>query len=79
MVKIATLTFGGLLVASLLSYGWQMHEQARKEAQLRQFCKELAQFTSAIQQRGNEASRAELMGGVYAQGMVAANCQQFRH
>ncbi len=77
-IKTAALTFGGLLSISLISLGWKAHEQARREAELRQFCDNLAQYTFSVNQRRNEASEIELMAGAYAQGLSNINCQQFR-
>lgn len=77
-IKSAALTFGGLLLISLISLGWKAHEQASREAELRQFCDNLVQYTSSVNQRGNEASEIELMAGVYAQSLNDINCQQFR-
>lgn len=78
-IKTAVLTFGGLLSFSLILFGWKAYEQGRKEAELRQFCENLAQYTSIVRQRGHEASDAELMAGVYAQSLSNYNCQKLRN
>jgi outer membrane lipoprotein-sorting protein len=77
MEKIASVAFGGAVIVSLLSYGWQAHEQAKKRSELQELCQELTQFSSTVQQRKHEASREEMMGGAYARNLALANCQDF--
>jgi len=77
MEKLASVVFGGMVIVGLLSYGLQVHEQAKKRSELQKTCQELTQFSSIVQQRKNEASREELMGGVFARNLALANCQEF--
>ena len=60
-IKTAAFTFSGLLLISLISLGWKAYEQVRREAELRQFCDNLAQYTFSVNQRGDEAAILSLI------------------
>lgn len=74
-MKIVGVTFGVMSVVSLISFGWESYEQSKREAELREVCNGLRQYTSAVQQQGDQASRIELMGGVYTQNLYSAGCE----
>lgn len=78
-VQLFTVTFGVSLgvmsVLGLISFGLEAHEQSKREAELRQLCNDLNQYTSSVQQQGNQASRLELMGGMYTKNLHDANCR----
>lgn len=74
-IKIVRLTFGVMSAVCLISFGWKAYEQSQREAELRQLCNNLNQFTSSVQQQRDQASRIELMGGLYTQSLYNANCR----
>ena len=78
-VRVFTVTFGVTLgamsVFSLISFGLEAHERSKRDAELRQLCNDLNQYTSSVQQQGNQASRLELMGGLYTKNLHDANCR----
>jgi hypothetical protein len=64
-----------LLVSCLLFVGCQSIEQARRDAEIREFCRELEQYNEEVKAGVDQASRIELMGGVYMQGMYEHGCK----